>query len=83
MKKILISLTLFCGCCNNCDAGTKTYYNRNGSVQFRATTQGNTVKTTDSRGCYSGTFRSSGSSVTQTNPGFKAAKPNSSFGNKR
>lgn len=69
--------------CSSCEAGTKTYYNRNGSVQFRAKTSGSSISTYDSRGCYSGSYRSNGNSITQTNSGFKAAKPNSTFSGKR
>ena len=58
---------------------TTTYFNRNGSIAFRATENKREVRTYDNRGCWSGSYRKSGNSYTQTNKGFSSAKNGSSF----
>lgn len=69
--------------CATCEAGSKTYYNRNGSVQFRSVQSGNQAKTYDSRGAFSGSYSTRGNSVTQIQRGFSSCKPNSTFGNRK
>jgi len=67
--------------CSVCFAGnrTTTYYNRNGSIQFRATENRGSIRTYDSRGTFSGSYQRSSNSVRQTCPGFSGAKANSTF----
>lgn len=55
------------------DSKTRTYYNSNSSIQRREVMSGNSVRQYDRRGCYSGEFRKSGNSLTQTNKGFRSS----------
>lgn len=75
---------IFLDCCDGIIAlggpRTTTYYNRNGSIQFRATENcRDQIQTSDSRGVHSGSFQRSGNTVRQVSPGFNSAKSNSSF----